>query len=136
MGESLDPACTIQWSSDGSNWNPANSGGFDNDGYPGGIAYNTILNTWVATGYSSNSGVTTILYSTDGSNWTSSASGGFASDYGLGGSGVVATNLPNSGTIITASSVSTAQITASLIKTDELRLPITTSVPTPAPTGV
>jgi len=116
VGESLDPTCTIQWSSNGSNWNPANSGGFDNDGYPGGITYNTILNTWVATGYSSNSGGTTILYSTDGSNWSASVSGGFASDYGLGGSGVVATNLPNSGTIITASSVSTSQIITSNIQ--------------------
>lgn len=111
VGNSLnDTRSTIQWSSDGSNWYPAESGGFDIGAFiGGGAAYNATQNKWVATGYTDPGGVTTLLHSSDGSNWLPAASGGFE----IGGFSVVTNNNPF--TLITPSNVNTQILTASTI---------------------
>jgi len=66
----------ILYSTDGSNWNGANTGGFQANYYTGnGIAYGN--NLWVAVG-KGGSPSDTILYSTDGSNWNYANTGGFS----------------------------------------------------------
>lgn len=63
---------TIQWSSNGVNWNPILSGGFSGSGgiYGFSVAYAPKINApngrWFATGYDSNFG---LQYSDDGKNW-------------------------------------------------------------------
>jgi hypothetical protein len=115
---SNDSRSTIQWSSDGSNWYPAQSGGFDiGESFGGGIAYHATQQQWVATGYTAAGGATSILHSRDGSNWSPAASGGFQS-VGAAGYGVAANC--NAGTFITpneilASNVLTQTLTASTI---------------------
>ena len=67
VGQSPNPLKTIQWSTDGSNWNNSLRGGF----YGGGgndVAYSPTLNMFVAVG----KGTANILYSGDGSNWSNS----------------------------------------------------------------
>ncbi len=74
-------AYTLQWSTDGFNWNPANTGGFSYATFAGvregkSVAYNSNLGRWVAVGVDTG-GTNTIYYSSDGSNW-SVATNGFA----------------------------------------------------------
>lgn len=70
----IDVKGSIQFSSDGINWNFANSGGFEVAGY--GIAYGN--NVWVAVGENSNiGGSNTIKYSGNGADWSNATDGHF-----------------------------------------------------------
>jgi len=110
-----DSRFTIQWSMDGSNWNRAESGGFDvGSVLGGGIAYSQVQNRWVATGDTPLGGTSSILHSVDGSNWSPATSGGFpnlnSGSEHASGFGVVATNA-KSGVFISPSSISVLQLT-------------------------
>jgi len=109
-----DPRSTIQWSSDGMNWNPAESGGFDLSGvFGGGVAYNAAQNLWVATGYTAAGGVSALLNSSDGSNWAFATAGGFQGIFNSSGFGVAANS--NAVTYITSSSIITQELMVSSI---------------------
>jgi len=112
---SNDTRSTLQWSSDGSNWNPSQSGGFDmGNTFGSGVAYNATQNLWVATGFLSSATTSSILHSADGSNWFPATSGGFQ-DSMAGGIGldVVANN--SVGTLISPSSITSLALTISSI---------------------
>jgi len=112
---SNDSRSTIQWSSDGSNWNPAQTGGFDVGGtLGGGIAYSAGQNLWVAAGYSASGA--TLLSSADGSNWSPALSGGFQPMYLAGGVGVLAPNTTvDQGALISQSSIAVRSFYASTV---------------------
>jgi len=70
---------TIRWTSDGSNWSNAVTGGFDgSNGFA--LAWNgdVVHPFFVATGWSLIHPTSSIQWSIDGSNWTPAESGGFA----------------------------------------------------------
>lgn len=76
---------TLHWSSNGIDWNAAQSGGFGWDGatstYGGqSVAWNGSL--WVAVGEGSNLSNSTV-YSRDGKNWSDAATGGLSRGYGV-----------------------------------------------------
>ena len=76
---------SLQYSTDGSNWSNANSGGFD-DGAASYTAYATVYNPSTSLWTAGGQGATTtgsLLYTGDASNWSNSASGGFT-DTALG----------------------------------------------------
>ena len=75
-GGGISQQASLLYSTDGSNWLPANSGGFNYFGLYLGydVAYNG-SNLWTAVGQGAVTG--SILYSGDGSNWSNSVSGGF-----------------------------------------------------------
>jgi hypothetical protein len=115
----------IQYSQDGSNWSNINTGGFTGNYYETdregtGIAYNTVLGIWVATGlgYGSQS----IITSPDGSNWRTAESGGFdggnthSGYYSAYGTSVGSRNGP-----LTTTSYTTT-ITSGLISTNTLQV--------------
>jgi hypothetical protein len=83
IGENPGGGASIQWSSDGFNWNNAVSGGFGCSNWNGsaGVNYNSNLGLWVATATTS---APSIQYSSDGSNWSNATSGYFpVSGYGV-----------------------------------------------------
>lgn len=75
-GGGISQQASLLYSTDGFNWLPANSGGFNYFGLYVGydVAYNG-SNLWTAVGQGAGTG--SILYSGDGSNWSNSVSGGF-----------------------------------------------------------
>ena len=76
VGSGTTPLGTIQYSTDGSNWNDVATGGFI--GFGRGVAYGNGI--WVATGdssYNSTEPLQTIQWSIDGINWNNSITGGF-----------------------------------------------------------
>ena len=86
-GFSTNPLSTIQWSTDGYNWQNADIGGFrvddenpDGGGY--GIAYNG-TDRWVAVGDGVNP-LNSILWSPNGKEWYDASSGGFENGNGFG----------------------------------------------------
>jgi hypothetical protein len=124
---SNDSRSTIQWSSDGSNWNPAQTGGFDVGGtLGGGIAYSAGQNLWVAAGYSASGA--TLLSSADGSNWSPALSGGFQPTY-LAGSGVLSSVPLAAGTQITPSSITAQTLVVSSISANAVSLSTLNGVP-------
>ena len=85
VGIGSSPETTILNSSDGSNWSPSVSGGFNTGTgiyYGNAVAYNG-LNLYVAAGQSSNA-EGTLQYSGDGANWSNADSGGFDSQVATG----------------------------------------------------
>ena len=78
VGKDSTTGNTIQYSSDGINWENCKKGGFSGKGH--GVAYNPIKNMWVAVGDGPlNTNIKTIQYSSDGINWENSKKGGFMS---------------------------------------------------------
>jgi hypothetical protein len=83
VGGDTRPAYTIQWSTDGSNWFPSQSGGFSNGitaniRRANSVAYNKNLNPpfgrWIVSGEDS-AGSNTVKYSDDGKNWINGING-------------------------------------------------------------
>ena len=75
---------TLQWSTNGKNWNFAESGGFTNRGID--IYYDDNKKTFVATGIDDDA-VKTIQTSSDGKNWAGTTGVSFTVNGGLGVTG-------------------------------------------------
>jgi hypothetical protein len=78
-GNGASAASNIIWSSNGSNWFPATTGGFTTAVY--GVAYNGSI--WLASGVGGSANCN-IQWSPDGMNWNPTTSGGFCNS-GIGG---------------------------------------------------
>jgi trimeric autotransporter adhesin len=85
VGYGKSPLNSILHSYDGLNWISSIKGGFttiQNYSFGNGVAYDSTINTWVATGLH-NFATSTLQNSTDGIHWTGATSGGFNGGLGV-----------------------------------------------------